>query len=349
MASIYLRGSVWYIKYRRGGRWLYQSLHTKEAKEAESKKAEIEKALLKERMAGLPVRAAPSDLRVAKLRKKWNAWAEANRRPQTIDAVRRAWDAFLKVNPHVKTISQVGPEEIEDFKQARLKDVSPRTVNEHLAELRSTVYRAKREGWYERENPFARVEMLREEKALPRWLDRKQIAAVMAVAEAHSRDMHLVFALGIYGGFRKEEMDRATWGWFHFYDAPRRGVHGLVHIEGSKGTRSAVKRLRTVPMSETLARVLRAHQRPSGYVVRPKNGTFSGRYRFDLRVPFRDVVKAAGVDWATPHTLRHTFASRLAMEGVSLYKIGQWLGHSDPKTTQIYAHLQADDPEIGLV
>jgi site-specific recombinase XerD len=34
------------------------------------------------------------------------------------------------------------------------------------------------------------------------------------------------------------------------------------------------------------------------------------------------------------------------MAGVSLYKISQWLGYSDFKTTQIYAHLQASDNDI---
>lgn len=39
------------------------------------------------------------------------------------------------------------------------------------------------------------------------------------------------------------------------------------------------------------------------------------------------------------HDLRYTFASRLAQEGISIYKICKWLGHSDIKTTQIYAHF----------
>jgi hypothetical protein len=46
-------------------------------------------------------------------------------------------------------------------------------------------------------------------------------------------------------------------------------------------------------------------------------------------------------------TLRHTFASQLAMAGVSLYKISKWLGHSDVKTSQIYARLQTQDEDIN--
>jgi len=42
------------------------------------------------------------------------------------------------------------------------------------------------------------------------------------------------------------------------------------------------------------------------------------------------------------HTLRHTFASHLAMAGVTLYDIAALLGHRDVSTTQIYAHLAPD-------
>jgi site-specific recombinase XerD len=52
----------------------------------------------------------------------------------------------------------------------------------------------------------------------------------------------------------------------------------------------------------------------------------------------RDVVKEKGGK-VTLHTLRHTFASKLVKAGISLYEVAVLLGHSDPKTTQRYAHL----------
>ena len=70
------------------------------------------------------------------------------------------------------------------------------------------------------------------------------------------------------------------------------------------------------------------------------------RYRYDFKKAFCSVCREADVPWVTPHVLRHTFASQLAMAGVSLYKISKWLGHSDFETTQIYAHLQASDDDI---
>lgn len=45
----------------------------------------------------------------------------------------------------------------------------------------------------------------------------------------------------------------------------------------------------------------------------------------------------------TVHSLRHTFASRMAQGNMSLYGVSKLLGHSDTKTTQRYAHLILDD------
>ncbi len=43
------------------------------------------------------------------------------------------------------------------------------------------------------------------------------------------------------------------------------------------------------------------------------------------------------------HSLRHTFASWLVQKGVSIYQVSKLLGHADIKTTEIYAHLRAED------
>jgi site-specific recombinase XerD len=45
----------------------------------------------------------------------------------------------------------------------------------------------------------------------------------------------------------------------------------------------------------------------------------------------------------TVHSYRHTFAVNCLKSGISLHYITQMLGHTDPKTTQIYLKLQPID------
>ena len=50
----------------------------------------------------------------------------------------------------------------------------------------------------------------------------------------------------------------------------------------------------------------------------------------------------AGLADVRLHDLRHSFASFLVNEGVSLYVVQALLGHANARTTQRYAHLASD-------
>jgi site-specific recombinase XerD len=55
--------------------------------------------------------------------------------------------------------------------------------------------------------------------------------------------------------------------------------------------------------------------------------------------PFDRIRRRAGLTNIRLHDLRHSFASFLVNQGVSLYTFQDLLGHRQPRTTQRYAHL----------
>ena len=48
------------------------------------------------------------------------------------------------------------------------------------------------------------------------------------------------------------------------------------------------------------------------------------------------------------HDLRHTFGTRMAAAGAPLRSIQEWLGHSDYRTTSIYADYAPDVTQAAV-
>jgi len=68
----------------------------------------------------------------------------------------------------------------------------------------------------------------------------------------------------------------------------------------------------------------------------------------NLRRALDRALQKAGIRDVTPHTFRHTFATRLAQRGVDIYKIAKLLGHKDIRMTLRYAHHCPDSLRDGI-
>ncbi|MDX5423396.1 MAG: site-specific integrase [Hymenobacteraceae bacterium] len=171
------------------------------------------------------------------------------------------------------------------------------------------------------------VERPEKPNRLPQVLSRQEVQRILSVTEnlKHRCLLQLLYA----GGLRISEV-------INLRISDVQSDRNLLFIRGGKG-----KKDRTTLLSQKLLESLRAYYKQ----YRPKvwlfEGQTGGQYTVEsIRSVFRASMEKAGVKTkATPHTLRHSFATHLLEQGTDLRYIQTLLGHRSSRTTEIYTHV----------
>ena len=105
--------------------------------------------------------------------------------------------------------------------------------------------------------------------------------------------------------------------------------------------RPKVKNESILYMTDRVLNILqqRHQQKSTPYVFTNKKGGPRNR----STIAIRKAYKRAGLLDCTVHTLRHTHATRLIQNGLSIYEVKEILGHTDITTTMRYSHLETKD------
>ena len=223
---------------------------------------------------------------------------------------------------------------------------------------------------YVNENYFTKVKLPKRQKLAPVFISSDQLAVITKQIKFDMvRD---AAAIGFYTGMRRDEIVNLKW--------KNVNLDAKIITVGDEEFITKGRKQRFIPICEEAMEILkrrkegvgggwlevgcgedRSHpalqsytgqdevkiyrlskeNNGGGYVFCKSNGErFTGDY-FSRR--FKRACKAAGMDKSIHfHSLRHSFASNLAQQGVSLYVIKELLGHSSVSTTEIYSHLNIE-------
>lgn len=214
------------------------------------------------------------------------------------------------------------------IKNREAEGAQPGTINKELGFLSAAINRYNVDNSTKLFNPVKGLK-LREPEGRLRYLTRDEYARLVSVADGYLRDFII---LGVQTGMRRGELNKLRWD---RVDLEQR----LINLR-SEDTKSG--KPRSIPINQEARKALerRDVQGESPYVF---PGTKPhANYLADPKKSFQTACKRAGLTDVTPHILRHTTASWMAIAGIPMLEIQKILGHSSMQVTMRYAHLAPD-------
>ncbi len=225
------------------------------------------------------------------------------------------------------------------------KNLDPRTLSRRLASLRA-LYKWLASEHRVTKDPTADILAPRVWKKIPRVLSPEQVDALLAkppgrgsVVKRDHATLELLYATGARASevVKVREVDARR--------ALEEREHPVLRVTG-KGRKE-----RLVPLGGRARAALAVYlekarpkldRRRAPELLLARTGAPLDR-RDVWRIVKRALVRAGlPRDAASPHTLRHSFATHLLAGGADLRVVQELLGHAHVTTTQIYTHVDAE-------
>jgi integrase len=330
LKGVFLRGNIFWFRHGTGKNRLQVSLETRDEAEAIDKaRVILENPELNPCNGFLTELNGYADEQVAN-----GTWTANSRGSKT--AVLRMFGEDMGF----KDLPEIKPGEIKAWHDKQKIRV-PASAQSYMLTVRAFFNWAveKKMLW---KSPAAEVKLGKITKRVRvKFCTFEQRDKIIKAAEGDDELQFILFC-GFYAGMRKQEIIEARPDWFDL-------DHDLVHIEETPTFSIKNKKYRTVPLHPDFREFLERCGKRAPFMLKPEVEKGKSRYRYDFRKSFVAHMKANGMEWVTPHVMRHTFASLLAKNGVSLFKIAKWMGDTLATTEKHYAHLALQDEDIGML
>ena len=263
---------------------------------------------------------------------------------RTIDTYRKSFDKFLAIAGEDASLNAFSEMQIKTFVwDLKMKQgLAPTSICEHLAALKSFGKYLVRSLALQK-NPADGIPMPKRPKRLVNVLSQKDLAEekfpeLPPDAKLPQVRARLLLEL-IYGsGLRISECQGLTWDRIDMNAK-------LVRVIG-KGSKE-----RIVPITDALVEkinLFKTKLTEAGHVVTSTGFVFLSEdgkpYSVrTLRNDIHDLLREIGWEGkASPHVLRHSFATHLLENGAEIMSVKEMLGHSSISTTQVYTHVNAE-------
>jgi integrase len=355
MGSVYKRGRNWYTDIRFKGRRIRQKVGpSKKLAELALKDAEV-------KIARDEFGFTKNDITIDKFFNRFVEYSKVSHQPATTARYRVVLDhfkLFLNQHSHVTFLSEISADIIDRYKVFRKgsrmdsntlvdtslaeekelsdrKGVRAHTVNFEIRTLKLVFNLAIKWG-YLKENPTKEVTKLKvNDSKPPRFLTVDECKRLL---NACPPELYPIYFTFLNTGMRKAELENLEWD---DVDLEQRKI--IIRRKESWQPKTGE---REIPINDALYDLLQSIRQDNttrdqgNYVFCSKDG---GKLRTKLREKLIKIGQQAGIENLTRlHTLRHTFASHLVMQGVDLPTVMKLMGHADIQTTMIYAHLAPD-------